>query len=116
MNRQEKEKFITEKSKEINNIFVEIIKNKVSYKEFAKAKKKFMDIQNELVTRYVSELEDVLNPSNDLVKVTLAAALTIVLNLIQQDMTITDKKMLDVLCFTNVAQIEAVEEEKQCKD
>ena len=49
MNRQEKEKFIAEKNNEINNIFEELTKSKKPHKEFTKAKKKFMEIQTELM-------------------------------------------------------------------
>lgn len=112
MNRHEKEKFIAEKNNEINNIFEELTKSKEPHKEFAKAKKKFMEVQTELMKSYVSELEDVINTMNETVKVPLAAALTLVADLIKQDMSFTDKKMIDVLCFINAAQLEPDEEEK----
>lgn len=112
MNRHEKEKFIAEKNNEINNIFEELTKSKKPHKEFAKAKKKFMEIQTELMKSYISELEDVINPMNETVKVPLVAALTLVADLIKQDMSFTDKKMIDLLCFINAATLEADEEEK----
>lgn len=105
MNRHEKEKFIAEKNNEINNIFEELTKSKEPHKEFAKAKKKFMEVQTELMKSYVSELEDVINPMNKTVKVPLAAALTLVADLIKQDMSFTDKKMIDVLCFYKCSTI-----------
>ena len=112
MNRQEKEKFIAEKNNEINSIFEELTKSKKPHKEFAKTKKKFMEIQTELMKSYISELEDVINPMNETVKVPLVAALTLVADLIKQDMSFTDKKMIDLLCFINAATLEADEEVK----
>lgn len=75
MNRQEKEKFIAEKNNEINNIFEELTKSKKPHKEFAKAKKKFMEIQTELMKSYISELEDVINPMNETVKSSISGGI-----------------------------------------